>query len=63
MILYLFIILVGEYINYYVYNKYEISANDVSCTTQDTNGYREITLVTCNNINKNRIVVKAKEKI
>ncbi len=46
---------------YYVYNKYEINQNNTSCTSQYTHGKREITLVTCNNINKNRLIVKAKE--
>ena len=49
-------------INYYVYEKYETSANDFSCTSQDTFNIKEITLVTCNNINGNRIIIKAKER-
>lgn len=48
-------------IDYYVYDKFEVEANNTNCTSQNTKGKREITLVTCNNINKNRIVVKAKE--
>ena len=48
-------------INYYVYDKFEIKSNNTDCTSQNTKGKREITLVTCNNINKNRIVIKAKE--
>lgn len=48
-------------ITYNIYDKYEIPETDTSCTNQDTNGKREITLVTCNNINKNRLIVKAKE--
>lgn len=62
---------IGDYINiydtknkcvtYYVYDKFEISKSDTSCTSQETKGKREITLVTCNNINKNRLVIKAKE--
>ena len=48
-------------VTYYVYEKYEISLNDTSCTSQNTNGKREITLVTCNNITKNRLIVKARE--
>lgn len=46
---------------YYVYDKFEILENDTSCINQDTNGKKEITLITCNNITKNRLVVKAKE--
>lgn len=49
-------------ITYSIYQKYEISIKDTSCTDQNTNGVKEITLVTCNNINKNRLIVKAREK-
>lgn len=48
-------------VSYYIYDKFEISKNDTSCTGQNTNGKKEITLVTCNNINKNRLIVKAVE--
>ena len=51
----------NSYISYYVYDKFEVIKSDTSCTNQDTNGKREITLVTCNNVNKNRLVIKAKE--
>lgn len=51
----------NQHIIYTVYDKFEISENDTSCTSQNTNGKREITLVTCNNANKNRLVIKAKE--
>ena len=47
-------------IKYYVYDKYETNKTDTSCTSQDTNGKKEITLVTCNNFNGNRLIVKAK---
>ena len=47
--------------SYYVYNKYEVLESDVSCTSQNTNNKREITLVTCNNITGNRLIIKAKE--
>ncbi len=48
-------------VRYYVYSKYETNKNDTSCTSQDTNGIREITLITCNNFNGNRLIIKAKE--
>lgn len=48
-------------ITYYIYDKYETNKNDTSCTSQDTYGAREITLVTCNNLNGNRLIIKAKE--
>ena len=50
----------GNALTYYVYSVYETSFNDTTCTNQDTNGQKEITLVTCNNTNGNRIIVKAK---
>ena len=40
---------------------YEIEKNDMSCTSQNTNGKKEITLITCNNSNKKRFIVKARE--
>ena len=46
---------------YKVYEMYEIEKNDMSCTSQDTNGKKEVTLITCNNINQKRFIVKAKE--
>ena len=48
-------------ISYYVYDKFEVVENNTSSTSQNTNGKKEITLVTCNNLNKNRLIVKAKE--
>ncbi|MBR6033891.1 MAG: sortase [Clostridia bacterium] len=44
---------------YTVYDKFEISSNNTACTSQDTNGQKEITLVTCNNFTGNRVIVKA----
>lgn len=53
----------GTKIDYYVYDKYEVNFDNLNCTNQDTNGYREITLITCNNVqDTKRIVVKAIEK-
>lgn len=53
----------GKKIDYYVYDKYEVEYDNLDCTSQDTNGYKEITLITCNNIQDNkRIIVKAIEK-
>lgn len=52
----------GNFIEYIIYDKNEIRADDLSCTNQETNGLREITLITCNNIKGNRVCIKAKEK-
>lgn len=51
----------GDFLEYKIYNKNEISANDLSCMNQETNGLKEITLITCNNIKGNRVCIKAKE--
>lgn len=51
----------GKTIQYKVYNKYQVDPTDVSCTTQLTNGKREVTLITCTDDSKHRVVVKARE--
>lgn len=53
--------LLGKTIQYKVYNKYQVDPTDVSCTTQLTNGRKEITLITCTDDSKHRVVVKARE--
>lgn len=46
-------------LQYKVYDKYEIEATDLSCTSQETNGQIELTLITCTNSGRNkRLVVK-----
>lgn len=55
--------LYGNIIEYEIYDKKQIGADDLSCTSQNTNGLKEITLITCNNIKGNRVCVKAREKI
>lgn len=51
----------GKTIIYRVYNKYVVEPTDVSCTSQKTNGQREVTLITCTDYGKRRLVVKARE--
>ena len=46
---------------YKVYDKYTVVPEDVSCTSQLTNGRKEITLITCTNDNKLRYIIKARE--
>ena len=41
-------------------NKYEVIPEDLSCTSQLTNGRKEITLITCTNDSKMRVIVKAR---
>ena len=51
----------GNNINYKIYDKYETTYDNTSCTFQETNGLKLITLVTCNNVNGKRLVIHAKE--
>ena len=51
----------GRTISYKVYTKYQVDPTDVSCTSQLTNGRKEITLITCTDDSKYRVVVKARE--
>lgn len=51
----------GKTVKYTVYNKYEVDPTDVSCTTQLTNGKKEVTLITCTDDSKKRVVVKARK--
>ena len=51
----------GNTITYQVYNKYVVEPTDTSCTSQLTNGRRELTLITCTNGGKQRLVVKLRE--
>lgn len=53
--------LTGRTIIYSVYDKYTVDPTDVSCTTQLTNGKKIVTLITCTNDSKQRVVVKAEE--
>ncbi len=53
--------LLGRTVQYKVYNKYQVDPTDVSCTTQLTNGKKEITLITCTDDSKQRVVIKARE--
>ena len=51
----------GRTLTYKIYSKYEVEPEDISCTTQKTNGRKEITLITCTNDNKYRVIIKATE--
>lgn len=48
-------------VSYEVYNKYEVVPEDTSCLDQVTNGKKEVTLITCTNDSKLRVIVKARE--
>ena len=51
----------GEVVKYSVYDKYTVDPTDTKCTSQLTNGKREVTLITCTNYGTQRLVVKARE--
>lgn len=49
-------------VEYEVYNIYTVLPEDVSCLSQETNNTKEITLITCTNDSKKRIIIKARER-
>ena len=51
----------GNCITYQVYDIYQTIPKDVSCLEQNTNGEREITLITCTTGAIKRLIVKAVE--
>lgn len=48
-------------IEYEIFDIYKVNPNDVRCLSQETGGKREVTLITCTNDSKERIIVKGKE--
>lgn len=48
-------------IEYIVYDIYKVKPQNTKPLSQETEGNREVTLITCVNYSKNRLVVKAKE--
>lgn len=51
----------GNVVKYSVYDIYVVEPDDTACTSQLTNGRREVTLITCTNYGTQRLVVKARE--
>lgn len=51
----------GNTVVYEIYDKYIVDPDELQCTSQLTNGKREITLITCTNDNKQRHIIKARE--
>ncbi len=49
-------------IKYEIYSKFNTDPNDVSVLKTEDNEIREITLITCTNGNKERLIIKAREK-
>ena len=53
--------LFGNTIEYEMYDRDVVDPSNTDCTSQLTNGRREVTLITCTNDNKQRVIVKARE--
>lgn len=51
----------NETIEYEIFKIYSIDPDDVSCVESVENGTRKITLITCTNGHKNRLVTKARQ--
>lgn len=49
-------------IKYEIYSKFNTDPNDVSVLKTEDNEIREVTLITCTNGNKERLIIKAREK-
>lgn len=53
----------GSKISYKVFDKFEVSNNDFSCTEATTNGTTDLTLITCTNKNSKMHVIKCRANI
>ena len=52
----------GRKINYIVYDNHVVNEDNTKDTSQVTHGKKEITIITCTNDSKNRVIVKAREE-
>lgn len=48
-------------ITYKIYDKYIVNTDELDCLSQETNGKREVTLITCTPGGITRLIIKAKE--
>lgn len=48
-------------LKYEIFDKYVIDPNDIKCILPVEENTREVTLITCTNGNKNRLIIKARE--
>ena len=55
--------LTGKTLQYKAYDIYTVDPSDTRCTTQLTQGKKEVTLITCTNDTKQRVIVKCTEVI
>ena len=51
----------GKTVKYKIYNRLIVKPTNTKCTSQLTNGKRELTLITCTNYGKERLVLKCRE--
>lgn len=51
----------NETLEYKIFKKYKIDPNDVTCVESIEKGTKEVTLITCTNGHKERLVIKARE--
>ena len=51
----------GQYVTYKVYDIFKVNPDEIECLNQETNGEREITLITCTATALKRLIVKAVE--
>lgn len=49
-------------VEYEIYDIYKVLPEDTSCLEQETNGKKEVTLITCTSDSEERIIIKAVEK-
>ncbi len=52
--------LAGNCLEYVVFDISEVPSTDISCTIQKNDKEKYITLITCNNVNGLRLIVKCK---
>ena len=50
----------GNTVTYKVYDIYKVDPDDVRCTSQLTNGKKEVTLITCKEYGTKRLIIKAR---
>lgn len=51
----------GNTLQYKVYDRFVVEPENVACTSQITNGLKEVTLITCTNGGKQRLIIKCRE--
>ena len=53
----------GKTLKYKIYEMYTVDPSDTRCTSQLTQGKKEVTLITCTNDGKQRVIVKCTEVV